>query len=79
MDEAVVKRIMPHSNEAEQAVIGSMIMDREAVIIASEIRLRWKNYQIVIFIISNMVPYIRLWWSCIMKDANAILLQLKRS
>ena len=30
MDEAVVKRIMPHSNEAEQAVIGSMIMDREA-------------------------------------------------
>ena len=24
MEEAVVKRIMPHSNEAEQAVIGSM-------------------------------------------------------
>ena len=29
MEEAVVKRIMPHSNEAEQAVIGSMIMDSE--------------------------------------------------
>ena len=29
MDEAVVKRIMPHSNEAEQAVIGSMMMDRK--------------------------------------------------
>ena len=36
MDEAVVKRIMPHSNEAEQAVIGSMIMDAEAIPIAME-------------------------------------------
>ena len=29
MEEAVVKRVMPHSNEAEQAVIGSMLMDAE--------------------------------------------------
>lgn len=29
MEEALVKRIMPHSLEAEQSVIGSMIMDRE--------------------------------------------------
>ena len=36
MDEAVVKRIMPHSNEAEQAVIGSMIMDAEAITVAME-------------------------------------------
>ncbi len=36
MDDAVVKRIMPHSNEAEQAVIGSMIMDAEAIPIAME-------------------------------------------
>ena len=36
MDEAVVKRIMPHSNEAEQAVIGSMIMDQEAIAVAME-------------------------------------------
>ena len=36
MEEAVVKRIMPHSNEAEQAVIGSMIMDSEAIPIAME-------------------------------------------
>ena len=28
MEEALVKRIMPHSLEAEQSVIGSMIMDR---------------------------------------------------
>lgn len=36
MDEAVVKRIMPHSNEAEQAVIGSMIMDTDAILVAME-------------------------------------------
>ena len=36
MDEAVVKRIMPHSNEAEQAVIGSMMMDQEAITVAME-------------------------------------------
>ena len=36
MEEALIKRIMPHSLEAEQSVIGSMIMDKEAIIIASE-------------------------------------------
>ncbi|MDR2888662.1 MAG: replicative DNA helicase [Lachnospiraceae bacterium] len=37
MDEALLKRILPHSIEAEQSVIGSMIMDREAIIVAAEI------------------------------------------
>ncbi len=37
MEEAVVKRILPYSMEAEQSVIGSMIMDAEAVLAASEI------------------------------------------
>lgn len=37
MDEALIKRVLPHSIEAEQSVIGSMIMDKEAVVIASEI------------------------------------------
>lgn len=37
MDEAVLKRVQPHSVEAEQSVIGSMLMDREAIIAASEI------------------------------------------
>ncbi|MDE5699868.1 MAG: replicative DNA helicase [Lachnospiraceae bacterium] len=36
MDEAVLKRILPHSIEAEQSVIGSMLMDKEAITIASE-------------------------------------------
>ena len=37
MEETVLKRILPHSVEAEQSVIGSMIMDREAIVVASEI------------------------------------------
>ncbi len=36
-EEAILKRVLPHSIEAEQSVIGSMIMDREAIVIASEI------------------------------------------
>ena len=37
MEEALIKRVLPHSLEAEQSVLGSMRMDREAVIAASEI------------------------------------------
>lgn len=37
MEENVLKRILPHSVEAEQSVIGSMIMDREAIVVASEL------------------------------------------
>ena len=37
MDEALVKRVLPHSVEAEQSVIGSMLMDKDAIIAASEI------------------------------------------
>ena len=36
MEEAIVKRVMPNSKEAEQSVIGSMIMDRDAIVTASE-------------------------------------------
>lgn len=37
MEEAVIKRVLPHSIEAEQSVIGSMIMDKDAITTASEI------------------------------------------
>ena len=37
MDEALIKRVLPHSVEAEQSVIGSMIMDRDAIMTASEV------------------------------------------
>lgn len=36
MEEALIKRILPHSIEAEQSVIGSMIMSRDAIVEASE-------------------------------------------
>ena len=31
MDEALIKKIPPHSVEAERAVIGSMMMDKDAI------------------------------------------------
>ena len=37
MEEALIKRVLPHSVEAEQSVIGSMLMDRDAIMAASEI------------------------------------------
>lgn len=39
MDEALIKRTMPNSIEAEQSVIGSMMMDRAAIVAASEMLL----------------------------------------
>lgn len=36
MEDAVIKRIMPNNQEAEEAVIGSMLLDAEAVVHASE-------------------------------------------
>ena len=36
MEESVIKRIQPHSIEAEQSVIGAMLMDKEAIVVASE-------------------------------------------
>ena len=37
MEENVLNRMMPNSKEAEGAVIGSMLMDRDAIITASDI------------------------------------------
>ena len=31
MDEALIKRVPPHSIEAEQSVVGAMLMDRDAI------------------------------------------------
>lgn len=36
LEDVVLKRVLPHSIEAEQSVIGSMLMDREAIVAASE-------------------------------------------
>ena len=37
MEEALIKRILPHSEEAERSVIGCMMMSRDAVMTAGEI------------------------------------------
>lgn len=40
MEETLIKRVMPNSLEAEQSVIGSMIMDQDAIVTAMEILLQ---------------------------------------
>ena len=45
MEENALKRILPHSVEAEQAVIGSMLMSKEAVQTANEILTKDDFYQ----------------------------------
>ena len=37
MEENVIRRVMPHSQEAEQSVIGAMLLDQEAIAAAMEI------------------------------------------
>ena len=44
MEEALIRRIMPNNLEAEQSVIGSMIMDRDAIVMASELLIREDFY-----------------------------------
>lgn len=61
MEEALIKRVLPHSLEAEQSVIGSMLMDREAVIAASEIVTGSD------FTSSSTASCSTPWWSCSMK------------
>ncbi len=36
-EEALLKRVLPHNLEAEQSVLGSMLIDREAIVVASGI------------------------------------------
>ena len=36
MEETLIKRIMPNSLEAEQSVVGSMLMDKDAIVTAME-------------------------------------------
>lgn len=43
-EETLIRRTMPNSLEAEQSLIGSMIMDRDAILIASELLLKEDFY-----------------------------------
>lgn len=45
MEEALIKRVLPHSLEAEQSVVGAMLMDKDAIMTAAEIVSREDFYQ----------------------------------
>ena len=45
VDENLVKRIQPHSEEAERSVLGSMLMDRDAIVEAEDILTKEDFYQ----------------------------------
>ena len=45
VDENFVKRIQPHSEEAERSVLGSMLMDRDAIVEAEDILTKEDFYQ----------------------------------
>ncbi|MCI8513691.1 MAG: replicative DNA helicase [Lachnospiraceae bacterium] len=45
MEEALIKKVQPHSVEAEQSVVGSMLMDKDAVAAAAEILTEDDFYQ----------------------------------
>lgn len=36
MEEALIKRMPPHNDDAERSVIGSMMLDRDAIVVASD-------------------------------------------
>ena len=45
VDENFIKRIQPHSEEAERSVLGSMLMDRDAIVEAEDILTKEDFYQ----------------------------------
>ena len=36
MEEALIKRVLPHSIEAEQSAVGAKLMDKEAIMTTTE-------------------------------------------
>ena len=44
MDETLIKRVMPHSSDAEKAVICSMLMDKDAMAMAADMLVREDFY-----------------------------------
>ncbi len=45
VDENFIKRIQPHSEEAERSVLGAMLMDRDAIVEAEDILVKEDFYQ----------------------------------
>lgn len=55
MEEALIKRVMPHSAEAEQSVVGAMLMDKDAILTAAEIIGGQDFYQTVYGVIFDSI------------------------
>lgn len=62
--EAAMKRIPPHSAEAEQAVLGAMLMNKEAISMASEI-ITGED-----FIRLHMGFYLTVLWKCFSRESR---------
>ena len=45
LDEQLIKKIQPHNEEAEKSVLGSMLMDRDAIVEAEDILVKEDFYQ----------------------------------
>ena len=66
MEENLMKRVLPHSIEAEQSVIGSMLMDRTPLL------QRLKLLQQMNFTSTSTASCLRQWWSCLTKESQWI-------
>ena len=62
MEEALLKRVLPHSIEAEQSVIGAMIMDGEAImVIGMQLWQHRKSWCRKIFTANRAEPFLKQW------------------
>ena len=66
MEEALIKRVMPHSVEAEQSVVGAMLMDKDAITTASEIISGQDFYQTSYGVVFDP------WWNFLTKESRSI-------
>lgn len=67
MEETLINRTMPNSREAEQSVIGSMIMDKDAILTAMEMLISED------FITNSMESCLIPWSNYTAKDFRSIL------
>lgn len=73
MEEELIKRILPHSDDAERSVIGCMMMNREAIMIASEILNGDEFYRQQMGIVFDS------WWNYITKENRWILSHFRKN
>ena len=66
MEEALIKRVMPHSVEAEQSVVGAMLMDK------MRSPLHQRSSVVRIFIRHLTEWYLIPWWNFLTKESRSI-------